>query len=54
MITESGFLRDPLLPHLLDIIQRPAAANLMLTGGSGLNLKRHVLAESRAAAASGT
>ena len=47
MITDSGFLKDPLLPHLLDIIEQPAAANLMLTGGFGLNLKRHVLLETQ-------
>jgi hypothetical protein len=48
VITDSGFLKDPLLPHLLDIIEQPAAANLMLTGGFGLNLKRYFLAETRA------
>lgn len=47
MITESSFLVDPLLPHLLDIVEQPGAANMMLTGGFGLNLKRHFLAENQ-------
>ena len=34
---------DPLLPHLLDILQAPAARDLILAGGLGLNLKRHIL-----------
>lgn len=48
MTTESSFVKDPLLPHLLDILEHTAAASLMLTGGFGLNLKRHVLLQVQA------
>lgn len=45
MTSRGPRLVDPLLPHLLDIVQDPTAENLILAGGLGLNLKRqHLIA----------